>query len=340
MDYRAEVKKIEWEGIEGISFIAGGYEALVIPKIGSNLIMLKDLQRNLDLLRTPIHAEELKNNPVVYGIPILFPPNRINGGKFRINDRIYEFPINFPNINCHMHGFLYYQKWETVRTEVINKKSVEIEMKFFADKNTDFYQYFPHVFEVTLEYKLSKHGLEQKLTFLNLDSSPMPLGVGFHTALKIPFYEEGDAKNYKIKFSAGERWDTNEVNLPTGERRCLIGYEEEFKTKGVCPSEHDLRYHYRAEPIEIDGKKFHGAILEDEENRLSLVYEVGPKYKHWVIWNMGGCDEFLCPEPQSWMIDAPNIDLESDITGVRILEAKEKWQEISRLYVIKNSMEG
>ncbi|WP_062234504.1 aldose 1-epimerase [Fictibacillus sp. FJAT-27399] len=66
-------------------------EVVLVPKWGSNLISLKWKKGNLELLRTPSTKEEYISKPYLYGIPILFPPNRIDRGEFTYNQKTYRF---------------------------------------------------------------------------------------------------------------------------------------------------------------------------------------------------------------------------------------------------------
>ncbi len=69
-------------------------EAVLVPGWGSNLISLKWKPSGLKLLKTPETKEEYNANPFLFGIPVLFPPNRIDHGRFTYAGRTYELPIN------------------------------------------------------------------------------------------------------------------------------------------------------------------------------------------------------------------------------------------------------
>ena len=66
---------------------------------------------------------------------------------------------------------------------------------------------------------------------------------------------------------------------------------------------------------ELDGKPFYGAIMTDKATGKRICYEVDETFKLFIVWNDRGTKDYYCPEPMSWMIDAPNLDLPADVTG-------------------------
>lgn len=60
--------------------------------------------------------------------------------------------------------------------------------------------------------------------FGNKSDLPMPVGVGFHTPLNVPF-AGGDAADYQLRMAVGERFELNGRNLPTGR---LLPLDERF----------------------------------------------------------------------------------------------------------------
>jgi aldose 1-epimerase len=333
--YKAKVEKTIWQGESAIRFRAGGYEALLLPGVGAQIIELKDLKRGLDLLRKPddIDLEAFKARPQVYGIPILFPPNRIEDGKFQATGRILDFPINDVKGNNHIHGFLRTRTWEITKMAPISEETVEIEVVFNGDQANDSYAQYLNQFELTLQYILSSAGLKQKLTIINNSGNSLPMGVGFHTAFKVPFHPGSKEQDYRLKVSVDEEWELTERILPTGKLLPLNVSNQDYRTQGILPQGTLISGHFTAKEITIDNKPFHGAIIDDESKGLRLIYKVGKEYKHWMIWNDTGKQGFICPEPQTWVINAPNVKLPPEITGYRILKPGETWAEESSIYI-------
>jgi aldose 1-epimerase len=328
-----DIKYASWNGEKAIFMSAGSYEAVVLPETGANLIKLVNTYYGVELLRTPESLETLKERPQIYGIPVLFPPNRIDNGRFNSVGRNYSFPVNELDKNNHIHGFLHSCKWDSDIDKDYSKDTVNARLSFKATESTNFFKYFPHDFEINLLYSLSPQGLKQEISVINQGTGQMPMGLGFHTAFNTPFHPESREEDYRIRVSAGKRWILNDRLLPTGNFKDLDDIEKKFKTTGISPSEIIMDNHYTAEPFDINGTFFHGALIEDISKKLRLVYETGNKYKHWTIWNNGGHKGFVCPEPQSWAINAPNINLPDEITGFLTLKPGETWKEICKIYV-------
>ena len=334
---QAGTELTSWQGEPAVRFFAGGYEALIIPGVGANLIELKNPSMGVDLLRTPaVDIETFKGRPQVYGIPVLFFPNRIEDGTFKVDGKVYNFPINEPNNNHnHIHGFLHKAAWTITRAEAVSDCAAEAEAVFKADRATDFYKYLPHEFEIRMLYKLDSEGLYQKVTIINQSASAMPIGLGFHTAFNTPFHSGSSADDCSIRVAAGDRWEFSERLLPTGRLLPQENEADDFRTKGVKTQGHQIAAHFKARPLRLKDRELNGAIIEDEAAGLRLVYEAGQDYKHWMVWNESGASGFICPEPQTWVVNAPNVRLPAEETGFRLLKPDEKWEDFCRIYVEK-----
>ncbi len=159
------------------------------------------------------------------------------------------------------------------------------------------------------------------------------MGLGFHTAFKIPFHPRGNADHYRLRVSVGQMWEIDDDILPTGRILPLNDTGKSLRTEGIKPQGKAVEIHCTAEPIKLNGKDFNGAVIEDRENALCVIYQVGKNFKHWIVWNETGDKGFVCPEPQTWVINAPNIDLPDEITGFRLLQPGEVWEDACRIFV-------
>ena len=59
---------------------------------GANCISLTHETHRAVILREPDYEKKL-DNPYLYGMPLLFPANRISGGRFYFKGREYCFPV-------------------------------------------------------------------------------------------------------------------------------------------------------------------------------------------------------------------------------------------------------
>ena len=329
-----------YEGTYG-SFTAiilksGPYEAKMIPEIGGNLVSFRDVERGHSYLREPgeDHAEELKENPGVYGIPVLFPPNRFEDGKFPWNGKVYQLPINEEATGNHLHGFMHYIPWQVVSFGT-NEQESYVVVEQIVREGHEFYKYLPFEYTIRLRYTLSELGLQQQVTIINEGKESMPNLLAFHTAIKAPFDETSEACDYKVKATIGQRYELNGRSLPTGNIQPLSNEEELLKTEGVNPYFEAMDNHYTSEPQ--NGRNY--MELTNTKTGDTLVYDVGTSYKHWMIWNNNASNQFFCPEPQMNLVNAPNVTGKSnEEIGLIALEPGLVFEQSSRLYVVNRSL--
>ena len=133
----------------------GTYSAKINLSRGANCISLRNSQYKANILREQDYSAPL-DNPYLYGMPILFPVNRISDGKFVFENREYVFPINEPDTGCHLHGMVHEQEFQML--------SCGEDYVVCSYRPTEKKQYFGgwHEFEIVISYRLTEEGLEQK----------------------------------------------------------------------------------------------------------------------------------------------------------------------------------
>jgi aldose 1-epimerase len=323
-----------YQGEKAIWLKSGHYEAAVLPEIGANLIAFRDTKNDFQFLREPALEEmnEFKERPFVHGIPVLFPPNRYEDGKFPWNGKVYNFPVNEPSTGNHLHGFLHNAVW-TVEHYGADETESRVTLALKVSAGHPVYEYFPHSFTIKLRYTLSESGLLQHVSVRNDGKESMPCLLAFHTTINAPFAANSTAADYQFKLTIGERWELNERMLPTGRFQPLQPGEEKMKSGDAWPFFEAMDNHYTAKPQ--DGRN--RMELTDRRNQVTLIYDVGTAYKQWMIWNNFATEGFFCPEPQMNLVNAPNVQLPSEEIGLIALKSGEIWEETSRLYCIDAS---
>jgi aldose 1-epimerase len=330
-----KIEKISWFGLDAVLLETNVYEAILVPSMGANLIKLYNKEKQIDILRTPTEneVETFLSRPQIFGIPLLFPPNRIEDGKYTFAGKKYEFPITIPAQNNYHHGIIKSQPFNITRTR-FSDDAVEVESSFFSNKINDaIFANFPHEFVCKMRYILTDNELTQIVTFTNQGIEPMPLGVGYHTPIRLPFSKNTNKTDYKLRLSAGKRWELSERSLPTGQLLDLSEEESLLCGDGLNPVGKSIEIALTDKAIIDNGKPYHGAILTDTKNNVSVYYEVDSQFKHWTLWNNGGEVDWVCPEPQTWAINAPNLDLPNGITGMQAIGAGKSWSGTTRFYV-------
>lgn len=247
------------------------WEAEILPFFGANLISLK--YKGLPVLRTPDNIEQLKENPCLYGNPVLFPPNRTADGIFLFEKREYNLPVNEPHTGNHLHGRLYDAPFDVL--EATDRSAVCLL------KNRG--KWFPFDFSMKIFFVLDGEGLTQHIAIHNDGSCSMPVLLGFHTTFAAPA---------QFSVSIKKRWERDERYLPTGKLSALS--KSEFCFKNGCASEGQVISDY--------------FTAENQSARLgNILYQVSPEFTQWVLYNGGGNKGFLCVEPQTGPVNGLNL---------------------------------
>lgn len=324
---------IEWNGLQAVEFSKGDYTALLIPSVGANLVRLANTRLGVEILRTPEpeEMETFRSRPQVFGLPILFPPNRIADGCYTFEGRTYQYPITIEKEHNYHHGILKSEPF-AVSKATENDEEVLIECRYYANRGNDaIYRHFPHEFKCKIVYRLTATGLEQEVCFTNRSTERMPVGVGFHTPMRIPF-AAGEAGEYRMRVAVGEQVELNGRNLPTGRKLPLTEQFARLREGGLQVTGCEpIEAGFTLREIDVDGKPYRGALVEHLPSGLRTFYEVDDNTVYWTLWNNGGQQPYCCPEPQSWITDAPNA-ADPEAAGFRSIAPDETCSIRFRLY--------
>ena len=269
-----------------------------------------------NLLREPDYTKEL-DNPYLYGMPILFPVNRISNGKFEFEGREYKFPINEPETNCHLHGRIHESAFE-----LAIKEDNRIICKYTPDSD-DPYVKAGHNYRIEIEYMLNSEGFHQCTSVINLSDSNMPVMIGFHTTFNTLFADGRKDETY-VYADIFEEYERSMSNyLPTGKFLEFDDVSKEISNGSFKPFDNPISRHYKASH---NGKM----IIYDGHNDLSVVYENDEKYQFRLIFNRG---EYICLEPQNCMANCPNSPFQREKAGFDFLKPGEVKKYCSKISI-------
>ncbi len=310
---------------------ADKYEAAVLPNIGANMVAFRDVESGCRFLREPSEADfdSFKERPIVHGIPVLFPPNRYEDGKFPWDGKLHQLPVNEARTGNHLHGFIHDIPWQ-VDSYGADAGVSRVTLSLSVAQGHSVYEYLPFTFRITLTYTLSADGLQKHLTVKNEGQQAMPCLIAFHTAVNAPFHPDSKAADYRFKLTIGDRWEMNDRMLPTGSFQPLSEFEQQMKAGTANPFSEAMDNHYTAAPQNGRNRM----ELVDTRRGQMLVYDVGTSYKQWMIWNNNATEGFFCPEPQVNLVNAPNMPAihDQEHVGMVRLEPGELWEQSGRLY--------
>lgn len=324
---------IDWNGLQAVEFAKGDYTALLIPSVGANLVRLANTRLGVEILRTPAadEIETFKSRPQIFGLPLLFPPNRIADGRYTFEGRTYQYPITIEKEHNYHHGIIKGLPFSVSKARE-TENEVLVECRYYSNAGNDaIYKDLPHEFKCKIVYRLSNTGLEQEVTFTNRSERRMPVGVGFHTPLCIPF-AGGEANDYAMRVAVGEQVELNDRNLPTGRKLPLSEQFSRLREGGLQVTECvPIEAGFTLREIDVDGKPYRGALVENKKTGVRTFYEVDDTTTYWTIWNNGGHVPYCCPEPQSWITNAPNA-ADPKAAGFRSIGPNETFSMKFKLY--------
>lgn len=274
----------------------GAWSATVNVSRGANCISLRREDIGAQILREPTYAAG--EHPFLFGMPLLFPVNRISGGCFSFEGRTYRFPVNEPDTGCHLHGELH-----AVPFTVIARGEDFLRCAYRAD-GAHPYGAFPHEFEILLEYRLDEEGLTQRTQVTNHSSQNMPCLLGFHTTFRVPFIDGGKVL---VGAQIREEYERDATYLPTGVTPAPDRVTEALMLGHFDPLSCPISRHCRAGG---EGRM----TLTDVRNGVRVVYENDASLAFRLIYN-GDANGFICMEPQNCLVDAPNNVFGRDRSG-------------------------
>ena len=267
-------------------------------------------------MRHPETEQAYRENPLLYGIPVLFPPNRIDGGRFTYRDRIYQFNLNEEALGNHIHGLVHDLPWKAETCKVTGD-TVRITTSVDSRDFPSVMEQFPHPFILEIQYKLNEEGLQLEVQLHNKGKEPFPWGLGFHTAFRFPLGSGQEA--CEVRLPVNKHWQLNQRNLPTG----AFDYAGDTAEIRAGSSLEGRLYDdvYSADPDAAGNE----AVIADREAGMTVRYRCSPEFGHWVLFNGDGEEltGFVCPEPYTWVTNAPNMDLPEKDTGLREIAPKQ-----------------
>ena len=135
-----------------------------------------------------------------------------------------------------------------------------------------------------------------------------------------------------MRAAVGEQVELSGRNIPTGRKLPLSEKFARLRGAGLQVTDCDpIEAAFTVREIEVDGKPFRGALVENLRTGVRTCYEVDGQTTCWTIWNNGGKGPYCCPEPPSWTTNAPNMP-DPEAEGFRSIAPGGTWSMKFRLY--------
>jgi len=165
--------------------------------------------RSIDVIAGCTEQELASGNPWYRGYWLYPFPSRLANGKYTWQERDYRLPLNEPERDNALHGFLTGVTPE-VTDRNIQQDSAEVTLRYQYDGANPGY---PFPGEVTVTYRLQSPGhLTISVSVMNLHDAPVPVGTGWH-----PYFSfGGKVDDLCLQLPAGDLVAVDERLLPTG----------------------------------------------------------------------------------------------------------------------------
>ena len=145
-------------------------------------------------------------------------PNRVADGKYEFEGKEHFLPINMPEENNSIHGFVEHEEFEVVGSSQ-TEEGYEIRLRLNADGGKEGYP-FPFIMDIV--YRLSDAGLECETFVENTGSQNMPFGHGWHPYFKT----EGSVRDLQLQISEVEQIEVDDRLIPTGVKTLFDEFHE------------------------------------------------------------------------------------------------------------------
>ena len=312
------------------------WEATFAPEHGGHLVRLRHKSFGCDILNFPHTDADYYSQSERYGIPILFPPNRLAGGTFKWEGKNYSLPLNEPTRQNHLHGIVREAPWEIDVFCAEDHKTASVCLRFCHGPHRATFEGYPHCFNLKVTYDFLQDEVTQSIQLENLDEvscSSMPFGLGFHTAFRLP--ENPDSQT-RIQITALDQcYELDAVRrLPSGNIIPWPSQHKYYLSQGsLYTGKSAISCHFPAVTFPVGEGSFRGAVLDFEDEGICLTYEVSEDFGYWFLWTPPDDDRVICIEPMTCMANAANSPIPEAISGWLALPSGQSWQANTRLHL-------
>ncbi|MDD9268978.1 aldose 1-epimerase [Paenibacillus sp. GCM10023248] len=297
-------------------------KATLIPECGNNLIAYAC--RGKPVITPPPDMTAFIGNSGIrtwYGIPILFPPNRVKGGRFSFEGTEYVLPINEPP-HYHLHGDLSRKPWIVDGYGAAEENGAYVTCSFHFKDHPDILAYYGHELSFTVTYTLDKGRLDMHIAAVNHGSKRAPFAFGLHPYLAVP----ASSGPCTLVVPAAEQWPITPLSFVTGEPSAteLCGQWR----RGVALADYPEAGCFMFTLSEEDRI----CRLEMKEAGYRIAYEPDRSFPVVLLFKPGWADAFSI-EPYTCVTDAFNLHYPDELTGARGLSPGEEVQMSTGLWV-------
>lgn len=300
----------EWEGESTLRLVDHQAEAVaeIIPAVGLHLFRFD--VRNHSYIAKPDDLSELRVNSSRYGVPILFPPGRVQNAAFTFGGREYRLPAN--REPDHAHGQLRERPWKVVASGADAAGGAYVSAEFDIAETPDMLAYFPHAACFRFTYRLKDGTLSLSGEIANRGGDAMPLSLGFHPYFA---FAEGEADRVRVTIPAAAEWPLTAGGYAAGEPvpTALTAALQKGATVSSLPG-----YPGGSQMLSIaPGPQV--CELAYEARGAKLIYDMGDQFPIHVLFT-APWTQAVSLEPYTSIMNVFNESFPAEISGAQGLE--------------------
>jgi len=186
--------------------------------------------------------------------------NRIDGGKFTLDGKTYELPINETNNNNQLHGGKKGFGELVWDVDVVSENTIQLSLH-----SPDGDMGYPGALDVKVEYVLTdENGLE--VSYRAVTDAPTVLNLTQHTYFNLLGEGKGNILDHELMMKADHFIPIDERSIPTGEMATVNGTPMDFTT----PAKIGSRVNDDFEQLVVGNGYDHCWVINREGDGLKL----------------------------------------------------------------------
>ena len=186
--------------------------------------------------------------------------NRIDGGKFTLDGKTYELPINETNNNNQLHGGKKGFGELVWDVEGVSDNAITLSLK-----SPDGDMGFPGTLEITVEYVLTDEN-ELEVAYRATTDAPTVVNLTQHTYFNLLGEGKGSILDHELMMKADHFIPINERSIPTGKIARVKGTPMDFTT----PMKIGSRVNEDYEQLIVGNGYDHCWVINKEKDGLEL----------------------------------------------------------------------
>lgn len=177
--------------------------------------------RFIDVALNMTNAKDIIEKSAYMGATIGRSSNRIGGGSFMINGKVYN--VWHDENAAHLHGGKVGFDKKIFAAET-DEKSNSITMQYFSPDGEEGYPG-----DLNLSVKFTVRGAKLIIEYFAKTSADTLLGVTNHTYFNLNGENDGSVLDNVLQLNADEYLPTDKILLPTGEKKSVDGTPFDFR---------------------------------------------------------------------------------------------------------------